>query len=457
MAARQKGQLYEVYASKGLFGRLASTLPKLGSTRRLNNQPSIGKKPRKLPKAPNIAPEDAINADGDEFIFDGTDRQMRDPRKFARSGVRMFNRTANSGRRSGAGPARKQGTRKPSKTKLVRDLLDKSYRPLKTRRGDLEFTEDDLAVLATHVLIKRRGRFPHRRFGNMDREEATKSLVDSLRSYHGYDHTDKKSLSEAIRALTELRASKIRTDEESQRQLRKVMENAAVDSPAFRRALEEYGVPRITIVDELPESVLREWYDKEGEPRPADKLGKDAQAYTDGLYIRFLGSMWDDWFTRQGRRKWQNMGPEEDIYGVEGSSAPEQVLRHEVGHVLHDQATAFGTPRQRDGVLALEMYYADNIEQWAAIQKQYNVIAKDFGEDAAETWIRTSVNPAYIPEPDTVWWTNYAETNPQEFMAELFAISTSPSENVRNMIPDSIRPLVTMWLGFNPWEEFDNA
>lgn len=469
MASRQKGQLYEVYASKGLFGRLASTLPKLGSTRRLNNQPSIGKKPRKLPKAPNIAPEDAINADGDEFIFDGTDREMRDPRKFARTGIRKLAGKVPSGRRSGAGPVRKQGVKEfgtPETRKLARDIVKRKFRPLRTRKtGDI-FTEDDLAphmAVADYVRAAnaegRVGRLIQRQldaFMLLSPEQRKERLLGSLRSAVGYDKDNKKQVGKILEEIFELEKMKIRTDEKTHRQMSNILENAIADSPAFRRIVEERGLPAITVIDELSERLLKEFYDDQGYERPKDRLGDAASAFAAGDIVYFVGNSWDDWHTASGSRRGDSLNEDEQML-ENYSITPESTLRHEYGHIVTHRILTSGSKEEYDAWGDINAEYYKTAGPWFYVQEMHNNIAMEYGEAAADRWMRTEVDPSMIPATEDIWWSQYAGTNEDEFFAELFSMATSPNEAIRNRVPQKMRDKLTIILGFNPWEEFENG
>lgn len=469
MTTRQTGQLYGVYASKGLLGRLASTLPKLGSARRLNNQPSVGRKPRKLPKAPNISPEEAINADGDDFIFDGTDRQMRDPRKFAQRGVRRIVGRVPAGRRSGAGPIRKQGVTKvgtPETRKLARDIVKRKFRPLRTDRAGDIFTEDDIVA---HALIERyveaanakgrRGGILRRQFDalmEMSPEDRKKEVLKGFRSRAKYDPQNKKQLAKTLQEVFELDKMKIRTDEKTHRQMRNVLENSVAGSPAFRRVVEEQGLPAITVIDELSERLLKEFFDDEGYERPDDRLGDSAAAFATGEIVYFQGNIWDSWHTANGARRLDNLAETED-YLENYASTPEGVMRHEYGHIVSHRVLKSGSPQQYRALRDIYDEYYGTVEPWHSFQLTHNEIAAQYGEEVADRWARTEVDPSIIPRTEDIWWSHYAQENEDEFFAELFTMATSPVESIRNRVPQRMREKLTIILGFNPWEEFENA
>ena len=87
----------------------------------------------------------------------------------------------------------------------------------------------------------------------------------------------------------------------------------------------------------------------------------------------------------------------------------------------------------------------------------HNNIAMEYGEAAADRWMRTEVDPSMIPATEDIWWSQYAGTNEDEFFAELFSMATSPNEAIRNRVPQKMRDKLTIILGFNPWEEFENG
>jgi hypothetical protein len=287
-------------------------------------------------------------------------------------------------------------------------------------------------------------------------ERRKEKLLESLRSAVGYDKDNKNRVGKILEEVFELEAMKIRTDEKTHRQMRNILENAIADSPAFRRIVEERGLPALTVIDELSERLLQQFYDDEGYERPDDRLGDAASAFAAGDIIYFVGNAWDDWHTASGSRRGDSLNEDEQIL-ENYSITPESTLRHEYGHIVTHRILTSGSKEEYDAWGDINEEYYKTAAPWYYVQRMHNTIAMEYGEAAADRWARTEVDQSMIPATEDIWWSEYAATNEDEFFAELFSMATSPNEAIRNRVPQKMRDKLTIILGFNPWEEFENG
>jgi hypothetical protein len=423
--------------------------------------PTIGRKPKKLPKAPNIAPEDAINADGDEFIFDSTDRQMLDPKKFRPTkrkpkpvvdeGLSIFPRPAEvgKGRRKGAAKARAQGSSRPPKATgtewkgPVKNIVD-MYRPIKSRDAKTEISEEDVILGAAWDYLRNHTRAV-RSLANRTKEEKMERYKDWFQKIA---ERDGKSVDEIIASYAELEETESVIKPKTEIVLKEIIGLTAEESPAFRKIFDDMPFPRISLFNRISEETLDLWETKDL-PRLDPRKNKIAGFTNSGmihLNARWLAGFFNSSGTEMKNVDGEDITDEDHNFGAN----PMAVLRHETGHVFEEYVVAFGNNDQIDAYNQIVKYFNEEVPKAKEQQKQIAALERSLDPADREAALKLAADLIRSGEYVSNWWTNYAETNKQEFFAELFRMATSPNEDIRNSIPPNLWITLTKLFGFDP-------
>lgn len=276
-------------------------------------------------------------------------------------------------------------------------------------------------------------------------EERKQRFIQALRTEFDYDPSNEEKFKTAMNMLAELEEHEVRIDKKTEETIVNLVEGSIVDNPAFQKILEDFGVPRTVIFDRnatFPEDDNEEF---------------SAPGYTDSAIIYLDGKTFDKYLMPDGTYEpKEEVLPREKTGWAEDQNAAE-VFRHEVGHVIENRTMGLGTIEQIAALRQIQKKYEELVIGAKNLQTSLGIMEKNEGRDAVIEFLKTHQNNPAVIQLIDAWWTPYAETNQQEWVAELFTMSTSPNQDIRKLVPEDMRELVTKWLGFSPWKEFENA
>jgi len=203
------------------------------------------------------------------------------------------------------------------------------------------------------------------------------------------------------------------TDEATRERIEKLVVEALADSPEFEKVFDKFAeteaLPRIGIFRKVPELLLQDMYDARGKERPKDPVAAIAGMYEYSTNtIQISQSVLDILDNEEFEDS-----PGGSLVGRNKST----IFRHEFGHFVDEYIKAFGTEKQK--------------RIRASIVREFKLLSENGEYDGSD------------------WFTKYSMKNEEEFLAELFAMYTSPNPEVRDAIPSGLQTYIRHWLGMN--------
>ena len=291
----------------------------------------------------------------------------------------------------------------------------------------------------------------------LDDENALRSMAQRL----GYLDKMKKDYGFAIDGVT----ADISPD--SEEIIHDLVGSTLRESEVFSSVVERFGWPKTTILyKDLPTQISDEYPDRTPEEAKIIVGG-----FHNGLFsIMALSSDLVRWWI--GDKPMSDEVPDDRLVSnIEKPDSPggpnishniTGIIRHEYGHHVDMYTKMRGTAEQRDAVKRIEKWFEDSIpmiqdlldqtfEGIALRLEEEGLTPEDFqSEDLAIIGKVSEIQAEFADLLDLVdefsWISAYAKTSPMEFLAELFAMATSPDPAVRNAIPQNFHKAVEQWL-----------
>lgn len=243
--------------------------------------------------------------------------------------------------------------------------------------------------------------------------------------------------------LTPIESFKPRTDADSEQEVQDLIGVSMDRSPVFAEMVERHGLPKIFLYDDMP-------YDEMRGQTSAEQMGSVA-----GWHSRYHNTLGLNGLMFDTDPDLPDTLPNE--FGFGGTiTSMDRVLRHEMGHRIASDAE-FGSglnepdPERRQAADELRSYFIEKMLLAKSGRRRISRAYELGGPEAAAAERDSLPEQERKDVESSMWMTTYGLSTIDEFYAELFANASSEDPEVRDSIPEEVRPMLVKMLGIDPW------